>query len=146
MQISTPLKASDVALRQRALKMGFTLNEYSLAKSETKAGRAQNEEEIDAKLELDFIPSNCARIWEKLKPPPDTLPVLIELSDIRGDADLHTVETDAATPLRRWRRRRGNAATVHGDRRSLEKSRLRQRPHRRAPAHHIERIPQSKKR
>ena len=42
--ISPDLKAHNVALRQRALKMGYTLNEYSLATLEgEKAGGAQTE-------------------------------------------------------------------------------------------------------
>ena len=43
MQYFTGSKAHNVALRQRALKMGYTLNEYSLAASgQRKASRRQN--------------------------------------------------------------------------------------------------------
>ena len=43
MQYFTGSKAHNVALRQRALKMGYTLNEYSLANLEDReAGRRQN--------------------------------------------------------------------------------------------------------
>src|SRR5678815_5689521 len=57
MQYFTRSKAHNVALRQRALKMGYTLSEYSLAKldgGEAVAGKS--EEEIYAKLNLKFIP------------------------------------------------------------------------------------------
>src|SRR5205807_3554069 len=57
MQYFTGSKAHNVSLRQRALKMGYTLNEYSLATLENEkpvAGRT--EEEIYAKLKLDYIP------------------------------------------------------------------------------------------
>ncbi len=57
MQYFTGSKAHNVALRQRALKMGYTLSEYSLAELDTEkpvAGRT--EEEIYAKLKLDYIP------------------------------------------------------------------------------------------
>ncbi len=57
MQYFTGSKAHNVALRQRALKMGYTLNEYSLAELETEQPVAgKTEEEIYAKLKLDYIP------------------------------------------------------------------------------------------
>ena len=57
MQYFTGSKAHNVALRQRALKMGYTLSEYSLAKLETeKPVAGKTEEEIYAKLKLDYIP------------------------------------------------------------------------------------------
>ncbi len=56
MQYFTGSKAHNVALRQRALKMGYTLNEYSLADLKTeKPVAGKTEEEIYAKLKLDFI-------------------------------------------------------------------------------------------
>ncbi|MBV9573991.1 MAG: DNA polymerase III, partial [Acidobacteriales bacterium] len=67
MQYFTGSKAHNVALRQRALKMGYTLSEYNLARledGETAAGKS--EEEIYAKLDLDYIPpelrENCGEI------------------------------------------------------------------------------------
>src|SRR5580698_7766859 len=57
MQYFTGSKAHNVALRQRALKMGYTLNEYSLATLEGGSPVAgKTEEEIYAKLKLDYIP------------------------------------------------------------------------------------------
>ncbi|MFZ0536323.1 MAG: nucleotidyltransferase domain-containing protein, partial [Candidatus Sulfotelmatobacter sp.] len=57
MQYFTGSKAHNVALRQRALKMGYTLNEYSLADLKTeKPVAGATEEEIYAKLNLDYIP------------------------------------------------------------------------------------------
>jgi DNA polymerase (family X) len=96
MQYFTGSKAHNVALRQRALKMGFTLNEYALATLEDEkpvAGAA--EEEIYAKLKLDFIPPELRENLGEIEAAAGhTLPVLIELSDIRGDVHMHTVETD----------------------------------------------------
>src|SRR5258708_30354706 len=57
MQYFTGSKAHNVALRQRALKMGFTLNEYSLATVEDgKPVAGKTEGEIYANLNLDFSP------------------------------------------------------------------------------------------
>ena len=101
MQYFTGSKAHNVALRQRALKMGFTLNEYSLATVEDgKPVARKTEEEIYAKLKLDFIPPELREnLGEIEAAAAHTLPVLIELSDIRGDAHMHTVETDGRNTI-----------------------------------------------
>src|SRR5437879_6563118 len=57
MQYFTGSKGHNVSLRQRALKMGYTLNEYSLASLENQqVVAAKSEEEIYAALKLDYIP------------------------------------------------------------------------------------------
>ena len=101
MQYFTGSKAHNVALRQRALKMGYTLNEYSLADLRTEkpvAGRT--EEEIYAKLKLDYIPpelrENLGEIDAAEK---HTLPTLITLEDLQGDVHMHTVETDGRNTI-----------------------------------------------
>jgi len=101
MQYFTGSKAHNVALRQRALKMGFTLNEYSLARVEDEKPVARKtEEEIYAKLKLDFIsPELRENLGEIEAAAAHTLPVLIELSDIRGDVHMHTVETDGRNTI-----------------------------------------------
>jgi DNA polymerase (family 10) len=101
MQYFTGSKAHNVALRQRALKMGFTLNEYSLAELEgAKPVAGRTEEEIYAKLKLDFIPpelrENCGELEAAAG---HALPKLIEQSDIRGDVHMHTVETDGRNTI-----------------------------------------------
>src|SRR5271169_1773641 len=87
MQYFTGSKAHNVALRQRALKMGFTLNEYSLANVDNEKPVARKtEEEIYARLKLDFIPPELREnLGEIEAAAAHTLPALIELSDKRGD-------------------------------------------------------------
>jgi len=96
MQYFTGSKAHNVALRQRALKMGFTLSEYSLAKlesGEAVAGKA--EEEIYAKLKLDYIPPELRENQGEIEAAANhALPKLLELRDLKGDVHMHTVETD----------------------------------------------------
>jgi DNA polymerase (family 10) len=96
MQYFTGSKAHNVALRQRALKMGFTLSEYSLAKldgGEAIAGKT--EEEIYAKLNLDFIPPELRENQGEIEAAANhSLPGLLELGDLKGDVHMHTVETD----------------------------------------------------
>jgi len=101
MQYFTGSKAHNVALRQRALKMGFTLNEYSLATLEDEKPVARKtEEEIYAKLKLDFIPPELRENLGEIEAAAGhTLPALIEVSDIRGDVHMHTVETDGRNTI-----------------------------------------------
>jgi DNA polymerase (family 10) len=101
MQYFTGSKAHNVALRQRALKMGYTLNEYSLADLKTeKPVAGKTEEEIYATLKLDYIPpelrENLGEIDAAEK---HTLPTLITLEDIQGDVHMHTVETDGKNTI-----------------------------------------------
>jgi DNA polymerase (family X) len=101
MQYFTGSKAHNVALRQRALKMGYTLNEYSLADLETeKPVAGKNEEEIYAKLKLDFIPPELRENLGEIEAAAShALPKLLELSDIQGDVHMHTVETDGRNTI-----------------------------------------------
>ena len=101
MQYFTGSKAHNVALRQRALKMGFTLNEYSLSTLEgEKPVARKTEEEIYKKLGLDFIPPELREnLGEIEAAATHTLPVLIEQKDIRGDVHMHTVETDGKNTI-----------------------------------------------
>ena len=101
MQYFTGSKAHNVALRQRALKMGFTLNEYALATLEDeKPVAGATEEEIYSKLKLDFIPPELREnLGEIESAAGHMLPMLIEPSDIRGDVHMHTVETDGRNTI-----------------------------------------------
>src|SRR5712672_2803617 len=101
MQYFTGSKAHNVALRQRALKMGYTLNEYSLADLETeKAVAGKTEEEIYAKLKLDYIPPELREnLGEIDAAERHTLPRLISLDDLQGDVHMHTVETDGRNTI-----------------------------------------------
>jgi DNA polymerase (family 10) len=101
MQYFTGSKAHNVSLRQRALKMGYTLNEYSLATLEgEKPVAGKTEEEIYARLNLDYIPpelrENLGEIDAAEK---HTLPKLITQEDIQGDVHMHTVETDGRNTI-----------------------------------------------
>jgi DNA polymerase (family 10) len=101
MQYLTGSKAHNVALRQRALKMGYTLNEYSLADLKTEQPVAgATEEEIYAKLKLDYIPAEMREnLGEIDAAEKHTLPTLIALNDLQGDVHMHTVETDGKNTI-----------------------------------------------
>ncbi len=96
MQYFTGSKNHNVTLRQRALKMGLTLNEYGLFRLEGNERVASaTEDEIYGALKLDCIPpemrENCGEIDLAAE---HKLPRLITLGDIRGEVHMHTVETD----------------------------------------------------
>src|SRR5207237_3783956 len=101
MQYFTGSKSHNVTLRQRALKMGFTLNEYGLTtlKGEKRVA-GKTEEEIYAKLGLDLIPpemrENCGEIDLAAG---HKLPQLVTQKDIQGDVHMHTVETDGRNTI-----------------------------------------------
>jgi DNA polymerase (family 10) len=101
MQYFTGSKLHNVALRQRALKMGYTLNEYSLADLKTeKPVAGKTEEEIYAKLKLDFIaPELRENLGEIDAAAQHTLPPLITQADLQGDVHMHTVETDGRNTI-----------------------------------------------
>jgi len=101
MQYFTGSKAHNVALRQRALKMGYTLNEYSLADLKTeKPVAGKTEEEIYRKLQLDYIPPELRENLGEIEAAEyHTLPVLITEEDLQGDVHMHTVETDGKNTI-----------------------------------------------
>jgi len=101
MQYFTGSKSHNVTLRQRALKMGMTLNEYGLARlDDEKHVAGSTEEEIYAKLGLDYIPpemrENCGEIDLAAE---HKLPELLKQEDIRGELHMHTVETDGKNTI-----------------------------------------------
>ena len=97
----TGSKEHNVALRGRANKMGYTLNEYALAtlKGERPVAR-ETEEEIYAKLGLDFIPPELRENTGEIDAAAEhRLPHLIERKDIRGDLQMHTTASDGKNSI-----------------------------------------------
>ena len=97
----TGSKSHNVALRQRALKMGYTLNEYALAKLDTnKKVAGKTEEGIYKKLGMDWIaPEMRENSGEIELAAEHKLPHILEQSDIQGDVHMHTVETDGKSTI-----------------------------------------------
>jgi len=101
LQYFTGSKEHSVALRQRALKMGLTLNEYGLSKVDGGAIVAQKtEEEIYGALGLDWIPPELRENSGEIEAAAaHKLPKLVEQSQIRGDLHMHTTESDGRATL-----------------------------------------------
>jgi len=118
LQYFTGSKMHNVSLRQRALKMGYTLSEWALARLEdSPAGpagsvvAAETEESIYAALGMDWItPEMRENMGEIEAAARHQLPTLIEQSDLRGDVHMHTHATDGSNSIREM----ADAALEHG--------------------------------
>ncbi len=94
-------KEHNVALRGRANDMGLTLNEYSLAtlKGEKPVAR-RTEQEIYAKLKLDYIPPELRENkGEIAAAEAHKLPQLLEVTDMTGDPHMHTTASDGKNSI-----------------------------------------------
>ena len=117
LQYFTGSKHHNVTLRQRAIRRGLTLSEYSLARiDDATIVASETEEQIYNALDLAWIPpelrENCgeleaaaatfARAHNLPLKPADApgLPTLITQADIRGDLHSHTHETDGTLSIR----------------------------------------------
>jgi DNA polymerase (family 10) len=92
----TGSREHNVTLRGRANDMGYTLNEYALAtlKGEKRVA-GKTEEEIYAKLKLDYIPPEIRENTGEIAAAENhKLPKLIERSDVKGDLQMHTTASD----------------------------------------------------
>ena len=101
MQYFTGSKAHNIALRDRAIKRGFKLNEYGLFRlADTVSAAGKSEEEIYAALDMDFVPPELREDRGEIERAASrALPRLIERSDLRGDLHMHTTETDGKDSL-----------------------------------------------
>ncbi|MEO6120238.1 MAG: PHP domain-containing protein, partial [Terriglobales bacterium] len=118
LQYFTGSKNHNVTLRQRALKLGFTLNEYGLFKLEPgqkapeddpdkpvkpvagKLVAGKTEAEVYKKLGLDYIPPEMRENNGEIDIAAEgKLPDLITQEDIQGDVHMHTVETDGKNTI-----------------------------------------------
>lgn len=102
LQYFTGSKMHNVAIRQRALKLGYTLNEYALARLEDGAALpSRTEEEIYTALGMPWIPPEMREgLGEIEAAERGELPRLIEQADIRGDLHMHTDATDGRNTIR----------------------------------------------
>jgi DNA polymerase (family 10) len=105
-------KMHNVTIRQRALKRGYTLSEYALARVEDGSFVAgATEHEIYSALGLDWIPPELRENNGEIEAAEQhRLPTLIEQSDIRGDVHMHTNATDGKNTIREM----AEAACSHG--------------------------------
>ncbi len=96
LQYFTGSKAHNVALRDRALRRGYKLNEYGLYRlSDGVVIAGDTEEGIYQALDLPFIHPELREGRGELEAAEQgSLPALIERNHIRGDIHSHTTATD----------------------------------------------------
>ena len=101
LQYFTGSKSHNVALRQRALKLGYTLNEYGLVRIKDQLKMAgASEQELYAKLNLSFIPPELRENNGEIDAAHSgLLPLLVSEEDIQGDVHMHTVATDGRSTI-----------------------------------------------
>jgi DNA polymerase (family 10) len=96
MQYFTGSKAHNIALRDRAIRMGFKLNEYGLFRlSDDQRVAGGTEESLYEALGLAWVPPELREARGEIEAAEARrLPALISLADLRGDLHMHTTETD----------------------------------------------------
>jgi DNA polymerase (family 10) len=102
LQYFTGSKAHNVVLRQRALKMGYTLSEWALARlDDGSTVAAATEEEIYFALGVDWMPPEMREnLGEIDAAAAHTLPLVVALDDIRGEVHMHTTASDGHNSIR----------------------------------------------
>jgi DNA polymerase (family 10) len=101
LQYFTGSKDHNVAVRTRAVKMGFKLSEYGLfrAADDTRVA-GETESSVYEALGLRWIPPELREnLGEIERAAEDSLPELVDLRDVRGDLHMHTTETDGRATL-----------------------------------------------
>jgi len=101
LQYFTGSKEHNVQLRQRAQKLGLTLNEYGLFRADTETLVASAaEEEIYQDLGLAWIPPELRENQGEFEiAERSAFPALLELNEMRGDLHMHTRESDGRGTL-----------------------------------------------
>ena len=110
LQYFTGSKAHNVTLRQRALKMGYTLSEWALARlDDGSTVAAATEEEIYAALGMDWMPPEMRENLGEIDaaPPHTTLPEAHRArATFAATCTCTPRPATAATRSARWPRRR----------------------------------------
>ena len=103
LQHFTGSKDHNVALRERAVKDGYSVSEYSITVVETgEELRFADEGEVYERLGYQFIPPELRENAGELEAARKReLPELVELKDVKGDLHTHTTWSDGRDSLER---------------------------------------------
>ena len=102
LQYFTGSKSHNIALRDRAIQLGFKLNEYGVFRvSDDEKIAGEREEDVYGALGLAFVPPELREDRGEIQSAVDRrLPRLVSLEDMRGDIHMHSTETDGRDTLR----------------------------------------------
>src|SRR5436853_849621 len=104
-------KEHNIELRSRALKRGWTLNEYRLAplppdpkakkkRPIKKIPKLRDDAELYRAVDLDFIPPELRENWGEFEAAENhSLPKLIKKENLRGTFHCHTTASDGHNPI-----------------------------------------------
>ncbi|MBS3772980.1 MAG: DNA polymerase/3'-5' exonuclease PolX, partial [Candidatus Thermoplasmatota archaeon] len=96
LQYFTGSRDHNIAVRQRAIRQGYKLNEYGLFDGDRQVA-GETEEAVYGALGLAWIPpelrENRGEVDAAEK---DTLPDLVTLEDVKGDLQMHTTWSDGS--------------------------------------------------
>ncbi|RJR26533.1 DNA polymerase/3'-5' exonuclease PolX [candidate division WWE3 bacterium] len=99
LQYNTGSKQHNILLRTYALEKGMSLSEYGIKKRD-KLKEFDNEEEFYKELGLPYIPPEIRNGTDEIELAKNNkLPKLLELSDIKGDLQSHTIFSDGINTL-----------------------------------------------
>jgi DNA polymerase (family 10) len=103
LQHFTGSKDHNVALRERAVKQGFSVSEYSITVVDTGEELTfADETEVYERLGYQFIPPELRENAGELEAARNgDLPTLVELADVKGDLHSHTTWSDGRDSLER---------------------------------------------
>ena len=101
LQHFTGSKDHNVALRERAVKDGLSVSEYSITVVETgEELKFADEEQVYERLGYQFIPAELRENAGELEAArKGELPELVELADVKGDLHSHTTYSDGRDSL-----------------------------------------------
>ena len=89
-------QAHNIALRERAVKMGINISEYGLAEAGTGDYKpVATEEDLYSRLDLSYIPPELREDTGEIEASDKgSLPDLVSVDDVRGDLHVHTNYSD----------------------------------------------------
>ncbi|HHD10929.1 MAG TPA: DNA polymerase/3'-5' exonuclease PolX [Deltaproteobacteria bacterium] len=101
LQYFTGSKAHNIALRDRAKKLGLKISEYGVFKEKTgKKVAGRTEEEVYRAVGLVWIPPEIRENQGEIElAEKDRLPRLVEEADIKGDLHAHTTYSDGTNTI-----------------------------------------------
>ncbi len=100
LQYFTGSRDHNVQVRTIAVRKGYKLNEYGLFREGGRPVEAGSEEEIYAKLGMQWMPPEMREARGEVGlAQAKRIPKIVELEDIKGDMHTHTRETDGANTI-----------------------------------------------
>lgn len=100
LQHFTGSRAHNIKLRDRAIHMGYKLNEYGLHRANGEPVPWQTEEDIYRTLGLQWMPPEMREERGEIEAAArDELPILVEIADIKGDLHCHSTWSDGSESI-----------------------------------------------